>query len=84
MATEKILIVDDEQSMTQFLGIVLRKEGYQVASTNSGKDALEKVRGESFDAVITDIRMPGMDGIQLLEGIKKIDPLRTRPVLEGS
>ena len=79
MATEKILIVDDEQSMTQFLGIVLRKEGYQVASTNSGKDALEKVRGESFDAVITDIRMPGMDGIQLLEGIKKIDP--TLPVV---
>jgi two-component system response regulator PilR (NtrC family) len=79
MATEKILIVDDEQSMTQFLGIVLRKEGYQVASTNSGRDALEKVRGESFDAVITDIRMPGMDGLQLLEGIKKIDP--TLPVV---
>lgn len=79
MPTEKILIVDDEQSMTQFLGIVLRKEGYQVASTNSGRDALEKVRGESFDAVITDIRMPGMDGIQLLEGIKKIDP--TLPVV---
>jgi len=79
MPTEKILIVDDEQSMTQFLGIVLRKEGYQVASANSGRDALEKVRGESFDAVITDIRMPGMDGIQLLEGIKKIDP--TLPVV---
>ncbi len=79
MPTEKILVVDDEQSMTQFLGIVLRKEGYQVTSTNSGKDALEKVRGESFDAVITDIRMPGMDGIQLLEGIKKIDP--TLPVV---
>ena len=79
MPAEKILVVDDEQSMTQFLGIVLRKEGYQVASTNNGKDALEKVRGESFDAVITDIRMPGMDGIQLLEGIKKIDP--TLPVV---
>ena len=79
MPVEKILVVDDEQSMTQFLGIVLRKEGYQVASTNNGTDALEKVRSESFDAVITDIRMPGMDGIQLLEGIKKIDP--TLPVV---
>ena len=79
MPTEKILVVDDEQSMTQFLGIVLRKEGYQVATTGNGKDALEKVRSEAFDVVITDIRMPGMDGIQLLDGIKKIDP--TLPVV---
>jgi DNA-binding NtrC family response regulator len=79
MPAEKILVVDDEQSMAQFLGIVLRKEGYQVTTSSNGKDALEKVRGESFDAVITDIRMPGMDGIQLLEGIKKIDP--TLPVV---
>jgi DNA-binding NtrC family response regulator len=79
MPAEKILVVDDEQSMSQFLGIVLRKEGYQVTTSSNGKDALEKVRGESFDAVITDIRMPGMDGIQLLEGIKKIDP--TLPVV---
>jgi DNA-binding NtrC family response regulator len=79
MPTEKILVVDDEQSMTQFLGIVLRKEGYQVTSAGNGKDALEKVRSEGFDVVITDIRMPGMDGLQLLEGIKKIDP--TLPVV---
>ena len=79
MPAEKILVVDDEQSMTQFLGIVLRKEGYQVTVTNNGKDALEKVRSDSYDAVITDIRMPGMDGIQLLEGIKKVDP--TLPVV---
>ncbi len=79
MPAEKILVVDDEQSMVQFLGIVLRKEGYQVTTSSNGKDALEKVRSESFDAVITDIRMPGMDGIQLLEGIKKIDA--TLPVV---
>ena len=65
--------------MTQFLGIVLRKEGYQVAAASNGKEALEKVRNESFDAVITDVRMPGMDGIQLLEGIRKIDA--TLPVV---
>jgi two-component system response regulator PilR (NtrC family) len=79
MPAEKILVVDDEQSMVQFLGIVLRKEGYQVTTSSNGKDALEKVRNDSFDAVITDIRMPGMDGIQLLEGIKKVDP--TLPVV---
>jgi len=74
MPTEKILVVDDEQSMTQFLSIVLRKEGYSVATVNNGRDALEKVKTEGFDAVITDIKMPGMDGIQLLHGIKKHDP----------
>ncbi|MBI5709234.1 MAG: sigma-54-dependent Fis family transcriptional regulator [Candidatus Eisenbacteria bacterium] len=74
MPSEKILVVDDEQSMTQFLGIVLRKEGYQVTTVSNGRDALEKVRVEAFDVVITDIRMPGMDGIQLLQGIKKHDP----------
>jgi two-component system, NtrC family, response regulator PilR len=79
MPAEKILVVDDEQSMTQFLGIVLRKEGYQVTVSNNGRDALERVRAESFDVVITDIRMPGMDGIELLEGIKKHDP--TLPVV---
>src|SRR5213594_2487098 len=74
MPAEKILVVDDEQSMAQFLGIVLRKEGYQVTTVNSGRDALEKVKSDNFDVVITDIKMPGMDGIQLLQGIKKLDP----------
>ncbi|HET7224168.1 MAG TPA: sigma-54 dependent transcriptional regulator [Candidatus Eisenbacteria bacterium] len=75
MPTEKILVVDDEQSMTQFLGIVLRKEGYQVTTVSNGKDALDKVRAEAFDVVITDLRMPGMDGIQLLQSIRKLDPV---------
>src|SRR5436309_1705581 len=74
MPAEKILVVDDEQSMAQFLGIVLRKEGYQVTTVNNGRDALEKVKSDNFDVVITDIKMPGMDGIQLLQGIKKHDP----------
>jgi two-component system NtrC family response regulator len=74
MSAEKILVVDDEQSMTQFLGIVLRKEGYQVTTVNNGKDALEKVKIEAFDVVITDIKMPGIDGIQVLQAIKKHDP----------
>src|SRR5690349_17418685 len=74
MPAEKILVVDDEQSMTQFLGIVLRKEGFQVTTLNSGREALERVKAEPFDIVITDIKMRGLDGIQLLQGIKKHDP----------
>ena len=74
MASEKILVVDDEQSMTQFMSIVLRKEGYEVTAVSSGRDALERVKAANFDIVITDIKMPGMDGIQLLNQIKKHDP----------
>jgi DNA-binding NtrC family response regulator len=74
MPADKILVVDDEQSMTQFMSIVLRKEGYQVTAVNNGKDALDKIKAEPFDVVITDIKMPGMDGIQLLTQVKKHDP----------
>ena len=74
MSAEKILVVDDEQSMTQFLSIVLRKESFQVTAVSNGRDALERVKAENFDVVITDIKMPGMDGIQLLNHIKKHDP----------
>ena len=74
MPAEKILVVDDEQSMTQFLSIVLRKEGFHVTAVSNGRDALDKVKSDNFDVVITDIKMPGMDGIQLLNQIKKHDP----------
>jgi CheY-like chemotaxis protein len=74
MPAEKILVVDDEQSMAQFLAIVLRKEGYQVSTVQNGRDALEKVKSEAFDVVITDIRMPGMDGIKLLRASRSTIP----------
>src|SRR4029079_14914909 len=58
----------------QYLGIVLRKEGFEVVTAGGGREALDKVKSEAFDVVITDIKMPGMDGIQLVQGIKKHDP----------
>lgn len=73
MAQEKILLVDDEQSMLQFLSALLKRDGYAVMTARSGEDAIEVVREQAPDAVITDIRMPGMDGIALLEKIKKLD-----------
>jgi len=79
MAGERILIVDDEKSMCQFLSIMLRKEGYQITAVNSGKKALEAIVSTRFDVVLTDIRMNGMDGIEVLREIKKIDP--TIPVV---
>lgn len=75
MAGEKILIVDDEDSMLQFLSILLAKEGYEVTVARSGREALAKAEEENYDIVVTDIKMPGeIDGLGVLAGIKKIDP----------
>ncbi len=75
MAGEKILIVDDEESMVQFLSILLSKEGYEVRVARSGRDALQHAEEENFDVVVTDIKMPGeIDGFGVLSGVKKIDP----------
>ena len=74
MTGEHILVVDDEQSMTEFISILLGKDGYRVVTANSGQEAIEKATDMRIDAVITDIKMPGIDGISVLEGIKRIDP----------
>ncbi len=70
----KVLVVDDDSSLREFLEIFLAKEGYKVASAASGQEALEEVKRQGFSLVITDVRMPGMDGVELLKGIKALDP----------
>jgi DNA-binding NtrC family response regulator len=79
MAHETILIVDDEQSMVQFLSVLLKREGYEVLSAGSGPAALDTLMESSVDVVVTDLKMPGMDGIELLERIRKVD--ETLPVI---
>jgi len=65
-----ILIVDDEQSMRDFLTILLQKEGYEVEARGDGDSALSCLEGTAFDLVISDIRMPGIGGLDLLHSIK--------------
>ena len=74
MSHGKILIVDDERSMCEFLAIMLGKEGFEVTTANSGVEALREMKRGGFDVVMTDIQMPKMDGIQVLSGVKAIDP----------
>ncbi len=74
-----ILIVDDEQSMRDFLTILLQKEGYQVETRGDGASALRCLEDNSFDLVISDIRMPGIGGLDLLHSIKGKYP--TLPVI---
>ena len=74
MEKGKILVVDDERSMREFLGIMLAKEGYSVTQCPDGETALKQVEEDIFDMVIMDIRMPKMDGIAVLEQIKEMAP----------
>ena len=66
-----ILVVDDEQSMRDFLKILLQKEGYGVQMANNADTALQKLKTDTFDLVISDIRMPGTSGLELLGHIKE-------------
>lgn len=67
---KSILIVDDEDLITGSLKILLKKEGYNVTIAKSGPEALEKVKAADFDLIISDIRMPGMDGIETIKHIR--------------
>ncbi len=70
----KILVVDDEKSMREFLEIMLTKEGYEVIIANDGEQACEILDRETFDLVITDIRMKNINGIGVLKKAKDVNP----------
>jgi ATP-dependent Lon protease len=72
--TSQVLVVDDEEIARTNLEYIMRKEGYQVATAANGMEALDKVRDQEFDVVLTDLKMEKMDGIQLLESVKQINP----------
>lgn len=75
----RILVVDNEKSMREFLSILLEKEGYQVSTAEDGQRALDLCRDITYDLVITDIKMPNMDGLELLHRVKEIS--RGTPVI---
>jgi two-component system response regulator PilR (NtrC family) len=70
----RVLIVDDEKSMREFLSIVLKKEGCDVTVAAHGPEALSLIDKEIFDLVISDIKMPGLSGIDLLKAVKAVSP----------
>ena len=71
---ENILIVDDEKNYTMIIGEILQEEGYTSITASSGMEALDILNKEIIDLVLTDVKMPGMSGIQLLENIKELNP----------
>jgi DNA-binding NtrC family response regulator len=73
-AQERILIIDDEGEMRELLAKVLEKNGYQVTAAADGGHALDLLEKEPMDLVVTDVRMPGMDGMEALKAIKELNP----------
>ncbi len=69
-----IHIIDDEPIIHEVLGDLLSPEGYQVEISSSGEEALEKHASQNFDLILLDLLMPGLDGLAVLKGLKKIDP----------
>ncbi|HSP64362.1 MAG TPA: response regulator, partial [Pyrinomonadaceae bacterium] len=70
----KILIVDDEVELKNILVEVLTSQGYETEGFTSGEEALAALRGKAFDVLLTDLMMPGMDGITLVRESLQIDP----------
>lgn len=70
----KILVVDDEKDICKALSILLSKEGYSVKEAYNGQEALELIKKEAFDLIMTDIKMEKMDGFELLRQVQKISP----------
>jgi two-component system response regulator AtoC len=71
---ERVLIVDDEEQMRELLAKVLEKNGYQVMTAGDGGQALTLLEKEPMDLVVTDVRMPGLDGMEALKAIKELNP----------
>lgn len=74
MAKVRVLLVDDEEDFTATLSERMEERGLDVEISDNGPDAIEKVRGKGFDAVVLDLAMPGMDGIETLKRLLGANP----------
>jgi DNA-binding response OmpR family regulator len=70
----KILLVDDDLRSLQNLGLFLRSQGYEVNESGDGSEAAKMLENEAFDLVISDVIMPGLSGLQLLDRIRSLAP----------
>jgi two-component system NtrC family response regulator len=72
-AKARILVVDDERGMCEFLRFLLQEEGYAVDVAHSGDQALAKVEEDKFQLILVDIKMPGLDGLEMLRKLREAD-----------
>lgn len=79
-----VLVVDDDAGVLYITSKILGRHYYKVKTISSAEEALKLVRQENFDLVVSDIAMPGMNGLEFLEALKRINPLITSVVITGS
>jgi CheY-like chemotaxis protein len=77
----KILVVEDEPESREFLAILLKLEGYTVATANNGLEGLEKVEADCPDIIISDICMPHLDGLDMVKMLRKSPAYKTIPIV---
>lgn len=86
--SKTILIVDDSVSVRQVVGTTLKGEGYEVIEASDGNDALAKLQGQKVHLMISDVNMPGMDGITFVKEVKQRNEYKFTPIImlttEGS
>jgi two-component system response regulator PilR (NtrC family) len=78
-----LLVVDDERSITELLEISFRKEGHKVDVASNGESAMRRLASQIYDIVVSDIRMPDMDGVELLRYCKEVSPATTFILITG-
>jgi DNA-binding NtrC family response regulator len=81
--TGRILVIDDDESMRKLLAMTLESRGYSVDTAKDGKEAIRKSNSNLYDLAIVDLRLPDMDGIELLTAMKQIAPSMLKIMLTG-
>ena len=70
-----VLLVDDDENICQLLALYLEKDGFSTEICNNGETALDRLKSSSFDLVLLDIMMPGLDGFQVLDSLRKFSDI---------
>lgn len=83
MASLKILVVDDEPNIRRLLRDVMSRRGYEVTTCSDSADAIQQSRDQRYDLVFLDIKMPGLNGVQLLKALRQIHTQATFVMITG-
>ena len=81
MAKEKVLVVDDEEDILELVRYNLNKDGYKITCALTGEEALKKARSETYDLIILDLMLPGIDGLEVTRKLKDEPKTRAVPVV---
>ncbi len=81
MPKESILVVDDEEDILELVRFNLAKEGYHVSGALTGEDALKRARSDSFDLIVLDLMLPGIDGLEVTKKLKSNDKTQHIPIV---